>query len=786
MTGYHDRPRPGQARDFPEGRPPGVCVVGHTGGKSRQFRWGRSLRTICRRVLAGLVLIPVGLASSAEEIPSLAEALKSRRDLWGEWAIRQPDELRYDFLASRLPPLRYVHAAFRHYPIVLSAPCRVRHARLISNGSAINARAGAFGWREIGFPVTFRVGQDGEIFGQDLTRLEGPRYAEGYLPIVQLRYRQRDVVYAEEVFASVEPALGEAAAVFVCFTIAEGKIGVISVDFALDQPLIFSQGVLHDQAKKTLAWLDGHWQWDEPQRRAWTRLSADERAALVIFTVPSQVTRPQWDYEQHRRRCVEEWKALLGRGGRVETPEALVNNAWRALVIGTFMLCRGNRLCYSAGNVYERQYEAECGDAVRALALWGFQDEARQMIVPLLDYKQEGLGSHDAAFKLQMLAHYYWLTRDAAFVREQRQRLVREVEWIVRSREQETGLLPRENYCGDIHTQVYSLNSNANAWRGLRDMAAVVGHLGEEDTARHLRAVADEFRQAILLAVEKSERRDVTPPFIPVALFGEESPYDVLTDSRLGSYWCLMAPYVLGSGIFGETGERAGWILDYLHQHGGVFMGMIRFHQHSGLFANENALDDLYGLRYVLALLRWDQVDRALISFYGKLAHGLTRDTFIGAEGTGLVPLDAYGRPMYLPPNAASNAHFLWTLRYMLVQDWDCDDDGRPDTLRLLFATPRHWLEDGRSLQLERMPTAFGELSLRVQSRLSRGEVLVEAVLPAEQPKQTLLRLRLPKGWRPLGASTGSKSVPLAEDGTVDLSLLPSPLTVRLAVTRCQ
>src|SRR5688500_8332459 len=43
--------------------------------------------------------------------------------------------------------------------------------------------------------------------------------------------------------------------------------------------------------------------------------------------------------------------------------------------------------------------------------------------------------------------------------------------------------LAKDNYAGDVSTQVYSLNSNANCWRGLRDMAAVLEDLGETDAA---------------------------------------------------------------------------------------------------------------------------------------------------------------------------------------------------------------------------------------------------------------------------------------------------------------
>src|SRR5205085_481200 len=160
-----------------------------------------------------------------------------------------------------------------------------------------------------------------------------------------------------------------------------------------------------------------------------------------------------------------------------------------------------------------------------------------------------------------------------------------------------------------------------------------------------------------------------------------------------------------------------------------------------------------YGLRYTAKLLQLDEVDRALVSFYGKLAQGLTRDTFIGAEGTGLRPLVPDGRPMYLPPNATGNALFLWTLRYLLVQDWDLDDDGKPETLRLLFATPKRWLEDGKMIKVERAPSAFGEISLSVQSKLSAGEIVADVLLPTRnQPKHTLLRIRVPDGWRITGA----------------------------------
>jgi len=47
------------------------------------------------------------------------------------------------------------------------------------------------------------------------------------------------------------------------------------------------------------------------------------------------------------------------------------------------------------------------------------------------------------------------------------------------------------------------------------------------------------------------------------------------------------------------------------------------------------------------------------------------------------------------------------------VQDLDVDDEGEPETLRLLFGTSRRRLEDGKCILVELAPTAFGPVSVR-------------------------------------------------------------------------
>src|SRR5262245_22099261 len=205
----------------------------------------------------------------AEKIPALTEVVAARRDLWGEMAMRQPNGASYEFFEPLLAPPRYVHADFRHYPLVLGAPRAKTKARLISNGSGVNLRGGSRSWKEIGTPVVFRVGPDEFRFGELRERLSHPKLAEGWLPIYEITYqhtypagavamtpidqrpeRRQPDVYRLEAFVSTDPAIAENAVVFVSFSLAAGTQGTVTVQ--LDSPASgqFAAGEIRDAEGK--------------------------------------------------------------------------------------------------------------------------------------------------------------------------------------------------------------------------------------------------------------------------------------------------------------------------------------------------------------------------------------------------------------------------------------------------------------------------------------------------------------------------------------------------------
>ena len=77
----------------------------------------------------------------------------------------------------------------------------------------------------------------------------------------------------------------------------------------------------------------------------------------------------------------------------------------------------------------------------------------------------------------------------------------------------------------------------------------------------------------------------------------------------------------------------------------------------------------------------------------------------------------------YFGPPSTDGAWFE-LYRNMLIQERD------DDTLLLLAASPRKWLEDGRQIEVRRAPTYFGPLSMTVSSRAAAGAIQANIAVP--------------------------------------------------------
>jgi len=433
----------------------------------------------------------------------------------------------------------------------------------------------------------------------------------------------------------------------------------------------------------------------------------------------------------------------------VEVPEPRVRDAVRNLLIQNL----GLTWRYSVGNPYQKFSFPEGVDVAQVMGSFGFSDVAsailrRSLIAPRGPYRNWRIGQ-----KLVGAALHYRLFRDGSLIASVTPTLRRDVDFLARQIGSESrGLLRRERYSSDIPDLVYGFHSQAVALQGVRAMGRVWQTTGRKALAARCRTLAARVATGLRAAIRRSQRRLADGSlFIPVRLLDPEPPYRSVTRTRAGSYWNLVMPYALASGLFAPGSREAEGVLTYMQEHGSRLLGLVRAGAY-GLYGRSarfpvSGVNPVYGLNVARFLADNDRPDQLVLSLYGQLAAGMTPGTFVAGEAVSIAPLPGdYYRSTYLPPNGASNASFLETLRLMLVHETRAPD-GTPRGLQLTHATPRAWLESGKQIVVREAPTSFGLVSFSIASGADVIRVSID-IPRRSKPRSVGLRLRLPRGQR--------------------------------------
>ena len=457
-------------------------------------------------------------------------------------------------------------------------------------------------------------------------------------------------------------------------------------------------------------------------------------------------------YEHARAALIRAWDARLAGGATFDVPETRVQDAERNLLIQNLLMTWR----YSLGNPYQAFEFPESLENADVLGEYGFADADRAIVLSSLTREPGLYPEWEAGSRLLATARYVTLSGDRRLLAAVTPTLARNVS-LLRRRQQPDGLLVPEKYTADLPDRAFGLGDQATALQGLTALAQVwPGNKEAQATARSL-------RRALVAAVRRSEVRLTDGSlFLPARLLDHERPYDLLDRSVDGSYWNLVVPDALASGLFPPKGAEARGALAYLLGHGGRLLGLVR----GGAFAlygrdgHGSGTNAAYGLNVAQFLADNDRPDQLVLSLYGQLAAGMTENTFVSGEAASVTPLRGErDRAMYLPPNSTSNAAFLETLRLMLVHE-------QGETLELAFATPRAWLSPGKRIRVVGAPTSFGPVSYTLTA--SVGEVRAELDAPASS--HLALRLRLPRGERIAGVTLDGRPWRRVNGDTIDLT----------------
>lgn len=695
---------------------------------------------------------PSARAGGAYTSSTLA-ALRARTDVWGNRLLAAPGGPTYAAARRYLRPLLFARGpggkpltASGVYYLPFAQPDGPRGAGSVAlhvaDGSQIISQS--IGGRSL----TISVGAAGaERFGSCLARLATPALFQGYLPILETRYTDESGArYRQESFAARAGAAG---------------------------PLVSFVRIAVDAGRARTA--------------VRVRLTGSSRtftvrrgASRVVYAAwPDRPVSPA-TYAAARESTIAYWRGRLSEGMSISVPESRVQNAERALLVQDLVLTWR----YSIGNPYEEFSFPESVDVAQVLAEHGFQSVARSILATSLTRKATPYPNWKKGERLLAVAEYVRLSGDRAFLERATPVLGGYVAALGRQIRAGGGLLERERYSSDIPAAVYGLHSQAVVWAGLRAIAGVWAKAGETAQATVCRRLAARLGAALTRAVRASERTLADGSlFIPVQLLDVERPYASLTQERLGSYWNLVMPYALASGFFAPGGREARGALRYMLLHGSRLLGLVRAGAYA-LYGKDagpplSGTDQVYGNNVARFLADNDQADQLVLSLYGNLAAGMTPQTFVSGEAATIAPLDGAGyRAMYLPPNGASNAAFLETLRLMLVHETRTG-------LELAYSTPRSWLEAGRRIAVSGAPTSFGPLSYSLAARSGAVDVSVDV---PDRADKVSLRLRLPRGERISGVTLAGRPFHRfdAAHATLDLSGLSGSreLVARLSRTR--
>jgi hypothetical protein len=683
-------------------------------------------------------------------------ALRAGKDIWGNALLDDHSGPTYlsarrflkPLLHARGPGKRALTDSGVHY-VAFSQPLGPQGAGSVALHVADGSQIASD--RADGRRLTLLVGVGGsERYGSCLRRLGPARLSGGYLPILETQYVDgQGARYAQQSFAARVPQTGSLVS-FVRLTIdARGAAAPITrVRFVSSVARRSLSYAVRRGATRTVyvGWLNAR-----PSRP----LRVDEAA-----------------YETARQSLVDYWERRLAEGATYAVPEKRVNDAQRNLLIQNL----GLTWRYSIGNPYEQFSFPESVDVAQVMAEYGFGAVARSILRTSLTKKPTPYPNWKMGEKLLGSALYYSLHRDRAYVDHVFPTLRRYVSALGRQLPANGhGLLHRERYSSDIPDSVHGLHSQAVAWQGLKAIARVWAETEHRSAAEAARRTAARLEAGIRRAVPASQKRLPDGSlFIPVQLDDGVQPYDSLTASRLGSYWNLVMPYALASGLFRPGSAQASGVLSYMLNHGSRLLGLVR----AGAYAlyrdaafPTSGTDQVYGINVARFLADNIKPDQLVLSLYGHLGAGMTEGTFVSGEAATVAPLPgSYYRSMYLPPNGASNAAFLTTLRMMLVHE-RTDSKGDPAGLELAFATPRTWLEPGRRIVVSGAPTSFGLVSFALEA--FESSVHARVTVPERTPPHRLkLRLRLPRGRHIASVTLGARTFTSVDrtTGTLDLS----------------
>lgn len=440
------------------------------------------------------------------------------------------------------------------------------------------------------------------------------------------------------------------------------------------------------------------------------------------FKVGTKTPSTKSEFDAALNSLRKYWEAFFASGAQIPIPDPGVLNASKASIIRALITYTGDNPHYGVGAYGHSMHDGFPPTTialVHCLLDWGQETKAFRVMTNYFDdfISPEG----EILYYGPSIAEYgqfLWLTRmcmkagaEQEWIDHLRPKLeaIRQRLWAGQTKGP-GGLIYGGPEADKRMDEGVYFHNNGWAWRGLRDIAPILGHTKEDKRC-------EAFKNIILEAIEQVTDRSGSIPFIPPMAekteFNIMTPFDSLTPGDFESYtnyryW----PELMSSGILSRKQMQA--IIDYRKNYRGEIAGMTRFWGHA---------DNWPIAEYAMGLMDLGKTDEVKKVLYSHLAGHMTPETWTAYE-----QVDIKGSPYrgikadYCVPSqlvAPRLAAWLWgkngpaTKAYNMrsVKPKSIHVDGKLDENAWIKEYWLSWANPGVEMPDYHVPSAFGVLT---------------------------------------------------------------------------
>ena len=472
------------------------------------------------------------------------------------------------------------------------------------------------------------------------------------------------------------------------------------------------------------------------------------------------------------------WQSRIEEGAQIITPEPMVNDFYKAHIshlllnterevgdsdrymakVGTFRYgVFSNESCMMISDLDRRGYHKRAEQALETwlhyqgtVALPGDYSTKEGQLYGAGGYEDGGYNQHHG-FILWCLGEHYWYTRDIDWLKRAAPKIVKGCEWIINQRQRtipeaqkspiraiEKGLLPPGSL-EDIGDWRSWMSTNVYSWWGMNNAAAALNDAGIpdgkrllEEAAAYRKDILNNFTEAMQRSPVVRLRDDSWIPHIPPEVHRRGRTFGWITETLEGPI------HLIATGIIDPCDRLATWIMkDYednlciSEQYGFNLKG----EEFDRYWFSRGAVSIQPNLLWMVPYLLRDQPEHFLRTYFNGFAMCYFPDTRMLTEWVrklGVRAGDHY--------KSSDEANSTYWLRLMFVEE-------RGEELWLGAAVPRYWLSDGNRIGIENARTYFGPMSVKWESKVSKGRIEVTLDPPKRNPpKKIYVRFRHPEG----------------------------------------